>query len=384
MRVRNISKEGDMSDNIFLVLGIQSREDCISNALAYAFNASSGFRRYFMEKICEKSLDRYDSAQAYTRVSTGTPGIPDLVLALENASCAEIVVIENKLKAEEGNDQTQRYMSTEAVTAIANRLLPGKPIRDPSFVFLTLFPDQEPAAGNHYILKRHSDLRNVAASITNWESALAEQLIKSWLSLTDKFYGRERVAPDDRFFEKLADDSGLDGGYLYFRSALTQVMLPKGLALEEFFRSSAQGRRYYGAIISKQVWHPHEMTEFSGSWLLDPLQDYNIHFEPQYNVLSGLFNCFLHYEVNPYETEAWVRANVPKDQYDAYLARRTAFSEKLQTKGLLRWSFGGGSNQLAKTTFDFSKSSYAHVKSTLEEALIVASQDIDSVLQKME
>ena len=99
--------------------------------------------------------------------------------------------------------------------------------------------------------------------------------------------------------------------------------------------------------------------------------------------LSGLLSCFLHYEVNPYEPEAWVQANVPKDQYNAYLARRAAFSEKLQAKGLTRWSFGGWSNQVAKTTFDFSMSSYADVKSTLEETLMLASQAIDAVLQEM-
>src|SRR5687768_10845633 len=140
-----------VEDNIFRVLGIQSREDCVSNALAYAFNTSLAFRRAFLRCICEKDPDQYNSCQAFTRISTGAPGIPDLVLAIENSVCAEIVVIENKLKAEEGDDQTQRYASKEAVAALSRRLLPGRPIGEPSFVFLTLFPDQQPAAGNPYL-----------------------------------------------------------------------------------------------------------------------------------------------------------------------------------------------------------------------------------------
>lgn len=372
-----------MDENIFLVLGIQSREDCISNALAYAFNASPGFRQNFLKEICEKNLDRYALAQAYTRVSAGAPGIPDIVIALSGASSADIVVIENKLKAEEGDDQTERYASQEAVSALANRLVPEKLPGEPSFVFLTLFPDQEPAAGNRYLVRRHSDLKNVAANISEWGSTLAKTLMTDWLSLIDRFYAREKVSLDDKFLERLTDDSGLDGGYLYFRSALKQLNLPSSLDLEDFYRASQQGRRYYGVTISKESWHPGEMTESSGFWLLNPATDYNIHFEPQYNVVSKLFSLYLHYEINPYETESWAQANVSQDQYDAYVSRRTNFLKNLEAKGLPGWSFGGGSNQVAKATFDFRESSYAEAKATLEQVLSEGTNGIDSVLQEM-
>lgn len=372
-----------MKDNLFVVLGIQSREDCISNALAYAFNASCEFRKHFLNTICGKSSERYESLNAYTRISAGTSGIPDMVLVLENTSCTDIVVLENKLKAEEGQDQTIRYMSKESITAISNRLLPGKKIGDSTFVFLSLFPDQEPSAGNEYIVKRHFDLTHVVADVKNWDNAMAKQLMTSWIALIDRFYSFQHVSPDDVFFEKLVDNDGLDGGYLYFRSALSKLVFPNDLALEDFFRSSAQGRRFYGVKITKDSWHPGEMVESEDSCELDPFRHFNIHFEPQYNALSGVFSCFLHYEVNPYQTEAWVRRYVPQKQYDAYLARRSTFAAALAAKGLTGWNFGGGSNQLAKATFDFSKSSYAVVKSTLEEALSKASQAIDSTLLEM-
>jgi hypothetical protein len=189
------------------------------------------------------------------------------VLALENPACAEIVVIENKLKAEEGADQTQRYASKDAVAALSRRLLPGRPIGEPSFVFLTLFPDQQPTAGNLYLVKRHSDLQSVAAAIPSWENRVAEQLIRDWLALTAEFYTKAQVSLSDKFSDKLSDDSGLDSGYLYFRCALEQLSLPEGLDLEWFFRSSQQGRRYYGAIISKEAWHPGKMTNLSDSWI---------------------------------------------------------------------------------------------------------------------
>ncbi|RJQ69355.1 MAG: hypothetical protein C4519_21675 [Desulfobacteraceae bacterium] len=372
-------------DNIFRVLGIQSREDCVSNVLAYAFNNSLPFRANFMEKICGKPLSRYDSAQAHTRVSTGESGIPDIIIVLESNSGGEIVVIENKLKAEEGYDQTQRYASERAVAAISNRFFPNKQVDEPSFIFLTLFPDQQPAAGDRYTIRHHSDLKDVINNIADWDNKLVEQLTKDWLALIAKFYAREQVNLNDIFFEKLADDNDLDGGYLYFMSAIGQMTLPAGLIIntEEFFRSSRQGRRFYGVRILKESWCSGGMTESSGSWTLDPFPNFNIHFEPQYNVLSGLFSCSLHYEVQPYEPEAWVKANIPIDQYDSYVARRENFSKRLLQKGLSTWSFGGGSNQLAKIPFDFKDSLYAEVKSKLEREFLVTSRVIDEVLQEM-
>lgn len=376
------NERNTMIENVFTVLGIQSREDCVSNALAYVFNVSVPFRRVFLRQICGKDPDLYSSAKAFTRVSTGAPGIPDIVLSLEGESCADLVVIENKIKADEGDDQTVRYASKEAIVALSDRLLPGKAIGEPAFIFMTLFPDQQPAAQDKYTVHRHSELKAIAAGINDWGNDLARQLINDWLVLTGAFYDRQNVTPSDIFFNKLTDDNGLDDGYLYFRMALGQLNFPPDLDLEEFFRSSQQGRHYYGARISKDSWHPGEMKKLSGSWILDPTTDYNIHLEPQYNVLSGVFNCFLHYEVSPYKPEKWVKANIPSDQYTAYLARRMKFATNLQKQELPGWSFGGGSNQIAKTTFDFSKSSYAEVKATLEREIARMAQAIDSVLHE--
>lgn len=225
-------------------------------------------------------------------------------------------------------------------------------------------------------------MQKIANAISEWENHVAEKLIRDWSDLTVKFYDREQVSLKDKFSDKLSDDSGLDGGYLYFRRALEQLKFPNGLVLEEFYRSSQQGRRYYGAIISKNDWHLKTMTTSADGWRLNP-DNYNIHFEPQYNVLSGIFSCFLHYEVNPYKPEAWVRTNILKTQYDAYLSGRLSFSKALQAKGLPGWTFSGGSNQLAKATFDFSNSLWLDVKSTLEGAILEATKAIDDVLKEM-
>ena len=168
-----------MTDIVFKVLGVQSREDCVSNALAYAFNASGPFQQAFLTHICGKEPSRYTSCQAFTRISAGAAGIPDIVLALWRGTRGELVIIENKLKAEEGADQTKRYASDEAIAALSRRLLPDRSIAEASFVFLTLFPDQQPLAADRYTVKRHADLRSMAAEIGDWGNDLAEQLMRT-------------------------------------------------------------------------------------------------------------------------------------------------------------------------------------------------------------
>lgn len=368
-----------MRDNLFAVLGIQSREDCVSNALAYAFNASPSFRNEFLHVICGINLKEYTSTRAYTEISTGRLGMPDIVITLEAQARADLVIIENKLEPDL-NDRTSRYSSARAIADLRNRLLPGKELGDTTFVFLTLFPDQHPTCPA-YAIHWHSELKQLAAAISDCGNELAKRLISDWLALVESFYEKENVHPSDQFYEKLAHDNGFDGGYLYFRRALEKLDLPAALELK-YFRYGDQGRRYYCADISKEAWHPAEMKEVSGSWSLDPSTNYRIRLESRYDILSGVFNCFLHYEVNTYELEGWLKENIPPDQYNGYLERRIKFAAELQLQPIPGWLFGDGSYEIAKTTFDFSISTYAEVKTTLEREIGKMAQAIDSVIKQ--
>jgi hypothetical protein len=45
----------------------------------------------------------------------------------------------------------------------------------------------------------------------------------------------------------------LDAVYLAFRSLIRSLSLPSGLAPDRFFRRSEQGRKYYGAALTKSL-----------------------------------------------------------------------------------------------------------------------------------
>lgn len=371
-----------MKDNLFTALGIQNREDCVSNAIAFAINSSPSFCQEFLRQFCEKDANLYHSVKAYTRVSAGTSGIPDIVIALETGSEADLAIIENKLKAEDGSDQTVRYGTKEAETALGDRLVPGKAVNSASHIYLTLFPDKLPESSS-FAAHRHSELVDIFERVSTWESEFSRQLIGDWCTLVKCFYEREHVAPSDIFHDKLTDESGLDAGYLYFQNALKQFRLPNALEIEYCFRTSRQGRRFYGAVISKDTWHPEEMKEVNGAWEINPQKCFNIHIEPQYNVLTGIFNLYLHYEINPYEPEQWVKDNIKESQYNRYIERRTLFISLLSSRNLPGWNFVGGSNQIAKVSLDSGKTTFAKIKTMIQNEIENISKSIDEVLDQL-
>lgn len=369
------------SDNIFKVLGIQSREDSVSNAIAYAINQSDEFRQVFLQHICDKKVGNYyNSCRAYTRVLTGAYGIPDIVIVCKSKTSADLIIIENKLKADEGDDQTDNYATEESIEGLIERLCPefSRKNVNASFIFLTLFPDQWPAS-RKFVVKRHSDLA-VTYRAKKGINSLADHLISDWVGLTKSFYAKSQAKAGDLICQKLQDDDGMDGGYLYFRTFLSQLNLPNSIKIENFFRDSRQGRRYYGAVFSKENWHPKEMIENCRKWTLDEDRVFNVHLEPQFNVLNGIFSIFLHYEVNPYEPESWVLKNIPKKQYEGYLARRQKFTDALQNRKLKEWIFGGGCNQIAKVQLNFEEYSFTEAKESIEMIFKKTTIAIDSVL----
>lgn len=142
-----------------------------------------------------------------------------------------------------------------------------------------------------------------------------------------------------------------DNGFAHFELLLAEVRLPKGFVLGEMSDWSRQGRRLYGAHIWHPDWRPGGMKETSsGKWSLNPDTDFFIHCEPQYHVLTGSFNLYLHYEIDPYHPEKWAQANIIQSDYQAYLRKRMRFKEYFDAEGISGWKVGGRCCQIAKAS----------------------------------
>lgn len=341
--------------NILEILGVQNKEDVISNLLKYCINSSIDFASIFLASVCGKNRDNYTEVEAFTRLNTASSGVPNLVIKCTNNETVDVVIIENKLKAEEGDDQTERYAGSACIEDIKKRLNLDDKTVNPTYIFLTLFPDQLPESDS-FRQVTYAKLKEALGKSTFAENAIVNKLTSDLCELLEQFYNYATTSPTDKALDKLQAENSLDASYLYFKAVMDQLKLPARLEFEFTFRDSRQGRRYYGAVLSKEEWHPAEMTEAGdGKWSLNPERCFNIHIEPQFNVLSGVLNLFLHYEINPYETEAWAVKNILEADYQAYSDRRNKFINALQAADIAGLIIGGGSNQIAKAALEISE-----------------------------
>ena len=99
--------------NILEVLGVADREDAITNLLCFCFRRSRVFRRAFLERVCGVDAP-IDGWVARTRIAVRGHGTPDLALGRPGEP-GTLVIIENKLKAGEGQDQTRRYAADACI-----------------------------------------------------------------------------------------------------------------------------------------------------------------------------------------------------------------------------------------------------------------------------
>ena len=311
-----------MGDNVLEILRVADKEDVISNLLAYCIRQSESFRNMFLERICGFEPGAYSECEVHARPQVPKFGTPDMVVVC-TGQATDWVIIENKLHALEGKDQTKRYASSEAVAALAKRFGLDPSESQPRFVFLTLFPDQAPESGQFSCVRYASLLQDRPSHEKG--SALALQLSSAWLDVLEHFYASEQLDAGEQVAQRLSDAHTPDAGYLAFRTLIRSILLPPELALDHPFRQSQKGRRYYGAAVTKPRWKTEPFDDRGRRWTL-PKDNRRIHIEPQYDVLGRTLKVHIHYETNPYHPVKKLRERVPQDQYEMYTSRRNAFA----------------------------------------------------------
>ena len=240
-----------MHDNVLEVLRVADKEDAISNLLAYCIRQSDSFRDGFLERICGLEPAAYSECEVHARPQVPKAGTPDLVLVCKGEAI-DWVIIENKLKADEGKDQIKRYADPKMKAALSKKLELDASAGPPKFVFLTLFPDQVPKSESFSRTCYSSLLQG--QPLSDQDGDLTHQLLSDWLELLEEFYASAHLDPGEVFMEKLPCMHALDGSYLALRSLIRGLSLPPGLAPDHFFRKSERGRKYYGTALTKPEW----------------------------------------------------------------------------------------------------------------------------------
>lgn len=365
-----------MSDNIYKILNIADKEDVISNLLTHSLNNIPLFRNDFGELILNNWNNNYKDFEAYTRTNIPGVGVPDIVITFKQNDKQYLIILENKLKAKEGADQTEKYASKKMLNGLKDKLDIINPKIE--YVFLTLFPDQEPI-NDQFKKITYKDLLNDHFEGKN----TIGNLLNDFIEILDYFYECSKITSTDDVYEKLSSVSELDGGYLYFQSFIKELSLNNSLNIEKFFRDSKRGRKYYGARISKPKWHPSKL-DLDNPEIFIPNKHFNIHFEPQYNVLKGEFILYLHYETNPYKPKKWVNKNIPKQKYDKYWKLRNSVKKDLKNKNIKELKISGRTNQIAKATIDFKNKNATEIIRKIEKLINNVSVSIDDILNKLD
>ena len=368
------------TENVLEELGVWNKEDAITNLLSHSFKASAAFRQLFLNAMLMRSVPDSDKWQVEVRPAVSGRGIPDLVFYhLAEDGSGSMLIVENKVKAVEGDTQTERYSTAELRQSLQEKFLgPASRLDDVRYTYLTLFGDQPKALGFQAMTYR--DLLPAFAQFRDSRAPLAERLIGDWASILTRFYGNEELKDNDVVLERLKRHGELDGGFVYFREMVRSIQLPVGLTVEASFRSNDRGRPHFASCISKQRWQGSIMSEHAPH--LGP-DCYNIHFEPQFGLLTDRLTMFLHYETNPYQTESWVKKNLPRSQYDAYMQRRQEFVRRLGAKSVEGLEARNRWLQIGTTDFDLRGRTLREVRALVEPWIDRVSRAIDDVIQEL-
>ncbi len=333
--------------NILKVLGVHRKEDVISNLLAHYYNNSEALRGQFLKTIQVPRTAALLKGRAHTRVGTGDPGVPDLVLVGRLPKQQTLVIIENKLGAGEGGTQTQRYASPACLARLEKKFDLNPSLVEAHYRYLTLFPGENPRDKTFQPVGYDSFLH------ADWDrgpdkSSWAAELMSAWLQLVREFYDASKLALGRDFLVAMSSETDLEGNFLLFRRFMETVQLPPGRSRRRIARESRPGRRYYLAMFGRKSWAPVRMIEKGEKWHLDRTDCFDIHIQPQYDVFERKFAVYLHYETNPYHPLRWLEVNLDSSDYTAYCRRRNSFVEQFRSHAPSEVTIGGRNNQIGK------------------------------------
>lgn len=335
--------------NIIDLLGITYKEDIISNLIVGLLNESNNFRISFLENIIGiQNVNLYD-VEAFTRIAT-EQGIPDIIIKVFNDQENILVIIENKLKAEEGYAQTARYSTDECIKNICLSKKINLEYNSVSkkFIYLTLIPEQIPS-GEKFVNKTYKDLLKLVN--VEIESEILNHIYQDFMKLIKDFYYNLDVNEEETILDLLYDNIDSEKIYIKFKNIMKLCNFNNGLEVRYVGKTGGAGRISFIAQISKDSWiSSNNASLVNGIYSINE-DTYNIHLEFSFDVLNKVIKLPLHYETNPYIPKGKLIKQSKEKDYNKYINRRELFKKKLHEEIMLLGDKDikpyNGSNQIA-------------------------------------
>lgn len=303
-------------------LGVLTNDDVISNLLANSINSSPRLGKAMLRSLQGETGWGCDEVKAYSRRSSESHGIPDIILKMRTGDKCRLLIIENKLRAAEGKDQTKKYASHKCLRSLQARPDIAGPHDiwgdDADYVFLTLDPWQRPASPRF----RHVTYQQLLSApdlVSPDDDPTVAKLLGELRDAYLAFYAI-RPRPHDLILEKLQATSVLDERLIYFGRLCEQVGHACGLALWTAGHLVKEGRDEYLGVISKPRWRVAPKDNAPG---------YHVHVEPHFHVGTGTVRLHLHYETGDYHKKAEAQSLYGEHLAGYHTARR-AFLDYLR------------------------------------------------------
>ncbi|GIM47274.1 hypothetical protein DNHGIG_28230 [Collibacillus ludicampi] len=337
-----------MEESIFEILGIGLREDSFTNLLSYTFETLPEFRINLIHFLLNAKGQHSIHWKSMTRKTVSQKNrrdIPDLILYSHDEKI--IIVIENKILAHEGKDQTKNYSSKEFKNKIEELLeieeatfhyyyltIDGEKPKSKNFKKLTysqivsLIPTDLPDRKLSLLLE---ELREKVMEYNNWPAPKDNDIVLEYLNRTKGF-----ITPERTF------------------SCLIEQLDMNDLILKDIGITGNRG----SAFIPFAKWHlPHWEGIRNDTKGGDGLTCYDIHLEMQWDTKKDQehLSLQLHYQSLPYYTQKelkkcseWFR--------ETYLLGKGAFFRELEKQEFWMreegWKLTNGFLRLASYRFD--------------------------------
>ena len=335
--------------NIIELLGITYKEDIISNLIVGLINESNNFKISFLENIIGISNANLYNVEAFTRIAT-EQGIPDIIIKIYNEQKNVLVIIENKLKAEEGYTQTARYSTDKCIKDIClnNKINLEYNNVSKKFIYFTLIPEQIPS-GERFVNKMYRDLLELVN--VEIENEILNHIYQDFMKLIKDFYCDLDVNKEDKILDLLYENIDNEKIYIKFKDIMKSCNFDNGLEVKYIGKTGGIGRISFIAQISKDSWVSKSNASLI-EWLYSVNEDtYNIRLEFSFDILNKVIKLPLHYETNPYIPKSKLIKQSTEEDYNKYLNRRELVKNKLHEEILLLGykdiKCYNGSNQIA-------------------------------------
>jgi hypothetical protein len=313
----------DTDKGVLETLGILDKEDVISNLIVYCLNNSESFEKRFSKLINQNG--KVESIDTRTKIKD--IGNPDIIIIYRELNVLNAVIIENKLKASEGKNQTERYSDQKVEDTLRSRY--GETLNVSKRIFLTLYSDQ-PKCTDFDSLS-YKEFYPLFDKIENMDKVYTG-LIKDFQEQLKKFYS-SKVRNEDynmKILEKLEKykDDYLDRGYHYFMSIINNINLDDKKLNITYERQNKRGRIDYIAKIHKETWSSDEAKRVDKKYVWNNKEpNFKIYVNVQYNTKDSDIKIQLHYTTNPYDKMEIVTAIGSN-----YLTEREKFKNELIQK----------------------------------------------------